>query len=234
MSCETVASWAIDSRIKKYTPFLVNSKTVLKLEEHALLSSLSQDGCIAVLVYDLSGNLEEHLTSLFNMVRIQLISEKEACRIEVNCDASSEQVYMEVGRIFNHASSKVQIRTVDSAGVPVPPIPSTEDLKPLLENLHAYRQSRILRIRLLDMELVEYEELSDVTVTLCCLDLNKPRQLNLKINLSSNPPLHCLLEKIDPVEIPALDKVKWEFCSLNAGKVSSLLDPSSDVKSNLD
>ena len=224
MSCETVASWAIDSRIKKYTPFLVNSKTVLKLEEHALLSSLSQDGCIAVLVYDLSGNLEEHLTSLFNMVRIQLISEKEACRIEVNCDASSEQVYMEVGRIFNHASSKVQIRTVDSAGVPVPPIPSTEDLRPLLENLHAYRQSRILRIRLL----------SDVTVTLCCLDLNKPRQLNLKINLSSNPPLHCLLEKIDPVEIPASDKVKWEFCSLNAGKVSSLLDPSSDVKSNLD
>ena len=72
---------------------------------------------------------------------------------------------MEVGRIFNHDSRKVQIRTLDSAGVPGPPIPSTEDLKPLLENLHAYRQPRILRIRLLDMELVEYEELSDVTVT---------------------------------------------------------------------
>ena len=70
-----------------------------------------------------------------------------------------------MGRIFNHDSRKVQIRTLDRAGVPGPPIPSTEDLKPLLENLHAYRQPRILRIRLLDMELVEYEELSDVTVT---------------------------------------------------------------------
>ena len=102
---------------------------------------------------------------------------------------------MEVGRIFNHDSSKVQIRTVDSAGVPGPPIPSTEELKPLPENLHAHRQSRILRIRLLDMELVEYEELSDITVTLCRLDLKELRLLNLKINLSSNPPLHCLLEK---------------------------------------
>ena len=61
---------------------------------------------------------------------------------------------MEVGRIFNHASSKIQIRAVDGAGVPGPPIPSTEDLKPLLKNLHAYRQPRILRIRLLEMELV--------------------------------------------------------------------------------
>jgi len=57
--------------------------------------------------------MEEHLTSLFNTVRIQLISEKEECWIEVNYDASSEQVYMEVGRIFNHDSSKVQIRCRD-------------------------------------------------------------------------------------------------------------------------
>jgi len=61
---------------------------------------------------------------------------------------------VEVGRLLNHASSKIQIRTVDCAGVPGPPIPSTEDLKPLLENLLAYRQPRILRVRLLEMELV--------------------------------------------------------------------------------
>lgn len=39
--------------------------------------------------------------------------------------------------------------------------------------------------------------------------------------------------QIDPVEIPASDEVKWEFCSLNAGKVSCLLDPSTAVKSHL-
>ena len=77
-----------------------------------------------------------------------MISEKGECWIEVNFDATSEQIYKEVERIFNFVSSKVQIRTVDSAGIPGPP--STEDLKPLLEKLHAYRQPRILRIRLLD------------------------------------------------------------------------------------
>ena len=199
-------------------------ESVLKLEEHSLLSSLSEDGCIPGLVYDQSGNLKEHLTSLLNTVRIQLISEKGECWIEVNFDATSEQIYKEVERIFNFVSSKVQIRTVDSAGIPGPP--STEDLKPLLEKLHAYRQPRILRIRLLDKELVDYEELSDATATLCRLDLNKPKQLHLKINLLFNPPLHCLLEKIDLVEIPALDEVNWNFFLLNAGKVSSLLDPS--------
>ena len=45
------------------------------------------------------------------------------------------------------------------------------------------------------MELVEYEELSDITVMLCRLDFKELRLLNLKINLSSNPPLQCLLEK---------------------------------------
>ena len=86
--------------------------------KNILCYPLSQDGCIAVIVCDLSGNLEEHLTSLFNTVRIQLISEKEECWIEVNCDTYSEQVYMEVGRIFNHASSKVQIyrRSKTSSG----------------------------------------------------------------------------------------------------------------------
>ena len=58
------------------------------------------------------------------MVRILLIMEKEEGWIEVNFDASSEQVYKEVGRRFNHASSKVQIQTVDSAGVSGEPIPS--------------------------------------------------------------------------------------------------------------
>ena len=131
-----------------------------------------------------------------------------------------------MGRRFNHASGKVQIQTVDSAGVPGAPIPSTKDLKTLLEKLHAYRQPRILRIRLLDIELMDYEKLSNVTVTLCRLDLNDPKQLNLNINLMSNPPLHCLQEKVDLVEIPVSDEVKWEFYVLNAGKVSSLLDSS--------
>ncbi len=78
------------------------------------------------------------------------------------------------------------------------------------------------------MELVDYEKLSDVTVTLCRVDLNNPKQLHLKINLTSNP---FLLEKIDLVEIPA---GRWKFCVLNAGKVSSLLDSTSAVKSHLD
>ena len=81
---------------------------------------------------------------------------------------------------------------------------------------------------------MDHEELSNVTVTLRRLDLNEPKQLHLKINLSSNPPLHCLLEKIDLVEIPTSDEVKWEYCLLNAGKDSSILDSSSAVKSHLD
>ena len=97
-----------------------------------------------------------------------------------------------------------------------------------------YRQPRILRIRLIDMELVDYEKLSDITVTLCRLDLNEPKPVILKIDLTSNPSLHCLLEKVDLVEIPDSEEVKWEFCVLNAGKVSSLLDSSSPVKSHLD
>ena len=84
------------------------------------------------------------------------------------------------------------------------------------------------------MELMGYEKLSDVTVLLCLLDLNDPKQLNLQIDLTSNPPLHCLLEKIDLAEIPTSNEVMWEFCVLNAGKVSSLLDSSSSVKSHLD
>ena len=100
--------------------------------------------------------------------------------------------------------------------------------------MHTYRQPRILRIRLLDIELVDYEKLSDITVTLCCLDLNEPKPVILKIDLTSNPSLHCLLEKVDLVEIPDSEEVKWEFCVLNAGKVSSLLDSSSPVKSHLD
>ena len=175
-----------------------------------------------------------HLTSLFNTVRILLILEKEECRIEVDFDASTKQVYTEVGRRFNHASDKVQIQTVDSAGVPGEPIQSSEDLKHLLEMMHTYRQPRILRIRLLDMELVDYEKLSDITVTLCRLDLNEPKPVILKIDLTSNPSLHCLLEKVDLIEIPNSEEVKWEFCVLNAGKVSSLLDSSSPVKSHLD
>ena len=43
------------------------------------------------------------------------------------------------------------------------------------------------------MELVDYEKLTDVTVMLYHLDLNNPKQLHLKINLTSKPPLHCLL-----------------------------------------
>ena len=81
---------------------------------------------------------------------------------------------------------------------------------------------------------MDHEELSNVTVTLRRLDLNEPKQVHLKINLSSNPPLHCLLEKIDLVEIPTSDEVKWEYCLLNAGKDSSILDSSSAVKSHLD
>ena len=77
ISGKTVTSLAQDSGIEKYTPFLVNSQSILKLENHSPLSSLSQDGCILVLVYDEFGNLKEHLTSLFNTVRILLISEKE-------------------------------------------------------------------------------------------------------------------------------------------------------------
>ena len=73
---------------------------------------------------------------------------------------------------------------------------------------------------------MDYEKLSNVTVTLCRLDLYNPKQLNLNINLMSNPPLHCLQEKVDLVEIPVSDEVKWEFYVLNAGKVSSLLDSS--------
>jgi len=65
----------------------------LKLEENSGLSSLSQDRCILVLVYDESGNLKEHLNSIFYMVRILLISEKEEGWIAVNFDASTEQVY---------------------------------------------------------------------------------------------------------------------------------------------
>ena len=71
-------------------------------------------------------NLKEPLTSLFNTVRILLISEKEEGWIEVNYGASSEQVYKEVGRRFNHASGKVQNQTVDIAGVQGAPIPSTD------------------------------------------------------------------------------------------------------------
>ena len=37
---------------------------------------------------------------------------------------------------------------------------------------------------------------------------------------------------MDLVEIPPSDEVKWEFCVLNAGKASSLLDSSSPVKSH--
>ena len=199
--------------LRSIPPFLFNDESVLKLEEHSLLSSLSQDGCIQVLVYDESRNLKEHLTSLFNMVRILLILEKDVWWIEVNFDATSEQVYKKVGRIFNYASSKVQIRTLDIAGVPGPSIPSTEDLKPLQEKLHAYRQPRILRIRLLDIKLMDYKELSDVTVTLCRLDLNKPK--HLKINLSSNPPLLCLLEKINPLKSWLQSKWSGNFvCSM--------------------
>ena len=80
------------------------------------------------------------------MVRILLIMKKEEGWKEVNFDTTSKQVFKVVGRIFNHTLSKVQIRTVDSAGVSGPPIPSTKDIKPLLEKLHAYRQPRILRI----------------------------------------------------------------------------------------
>ena len=77
ISGETVASLAQDSGVKIYTPYLVNGESVLQLEDHCPLSSLSQDGCILVLVYDEeSGNLKEYLTSLFNTVRILLISEK--------------------------------------------------------------------------------------------------------------------------------------------------------------
>ena len=81
---------------------------------------------------------------------------------------------------------------------------------------------------------MDHEELSNVTVMLPRLDLNEPKQLHLKINLSSNPPLHYLLEKIDLVEIPTSVEVKWEYCLLNAGKDSSILNPSSAVKSHLD
>ena len=68
----------------------------------------------------------------------------------------------------------------------------------------------------------------------CRLDPNDPKQLNFKIDLTSNPPLHCLLEKIDLIEIPASEEVKWEFCVLNAGKSLLLLDSSSSVKSHID
>lgn len=68
----------------------------------------------------------------------------------------------------------------------------------------------------------------------CRLDPNDPKQLNFQIDLTSNPPLHCLLEKIDLIEIPASEEVKWEFCVLNAGKSLLLLDSSSSVKSHLD
>ena len=44
-------------------------------------------------------------------------------------------------------------------------------------------------------------KLSGVTVSLCRLDLNDPKELNLKIDLASNHPLQC-------------------FCSLNAGEKS--------------
>ena len=98
------------SGIEKYTPYLVNGESILKLEEHSLLSSLSQDGCILILVYDESGNLKEHLTSLFNTVRILLISEKEDSWIEFNFHTSSEQVYKEVGRRLNHASVRFRSR----------------------------------------------------------------------------------------------------------------------------
>ena len=143
-------------------------------------------------------------------------------------------MYTEVGKRFNHASEKVQFQIVDSAGVPGNPIPSSEDLKHLLEKMHTYQQPRILRINLLDMALVDYEKLTDVTVTLCRLDLNEPKPVILKIDLTSDPSLLRLLEKVDVVEIPASEEVKWEFCVLNAGKVSSLLDSSSPVKSHLD
>ena len=47
-------------------------------------------------------------------------------------DASSEQVYKEVGRRFNHASGKVQILTVDSAGIPGGSIPSMKIIQRLI------------------------------------------------------------------------------------------------------
>ena len=77
ISGETVASLAQDSGIEIFTPYLVNGESILKLEDHCLLLSLSQDGCIPVPVYDESGNLKEHLTSLFNTVRILLFRRRK-------------------------------------------------------------------------------------------------------------------------------------------------------------
>ena len=62
--------------------------------------------------------------------------------------------------------------------------------------MHTYQQPRILRINLLDMALVDYEKLTDVTVTLCRLDLNEPKPVILKIDLTSDPSLLRLLEKV--------------------------------------
>ena len=114
---------------------------------------------------------------------------------------SPDQIYSKLGSVLNHPPSFIKVTPMDGSECPCNPIKSnTSELDLLLKELEMRTRPRILCIKKLDIELRLHENLVRITLSICRLDLDSPKPIEVWVESDST--IMDLLLKIPVSDFP--------------------------------